>query len=171
LAFSLWLFPTAVLRTKELKTTTNYRPSQIPCKYGDINARLRCDATARGDSSKYFLKSMPRLPHALLLRARNISPLLPLLLRPCRTLSSARNELRWLREHALSLTEGKRERPERVQALLLQLCLQRSRGVPLQYLLGSQPFGELDILCRPGVLIPRSVTLLSLILDLTVKQA
>jgi methylase of polypeptide subunit release factors len=114
---------------------------------------------------------MPRLPHSLLLRARNISPLLPLLLRPCRTLSSARNELRWLREHALSLTEGKRERPERVRALLLQLCLQRSRGVPLQYLLGSQPFGELDILCRPGVLIPRSVTLLSLILDLTVEQA
>lgn len=36
-----------------------------------------------------------------------------------------------------------------------QACLQRSRLVPLQYILGSQPFGELDIVCRPGVLIPR----------------
>lgn len=32
---------------------------------------------------------------------------------------------------------------------------QRERGMPLQYILGSEPFGDLDILCRPGVLIPR----------------
>lgn len=101
---------------------------------------------------------MPRLPHSLLLRARSISPLLPLLLRTCRTLFSARNELRWLVEHALSITGEDIERPEKARSLLLQLCLKRSRGVPLQYLLGSQPFGELDILCRPGVLIPRSVS-------------
>jgi hypothetical protein len=100
---------------------------------------------------------MPRLPHSLLLRARNISPLLPLLLHTCRTLSSARDELRWLREHALAIAGARRNHPREVGALLLQLCRQRSRGVPLQYLLGSQPFGELDILCRPGVLIPRSV--------------
>jgi len=34
----------------------------------------------------------------------------------------------------------------------------RSTGVPLQYVLASQPFGNLDILCRRGVLIPRPET-------------
>jgi hypothetical protein len=37
----------------------------------------------------------------------------------------------------------------------LHLCKRRSRPEPLQYILGSQPFGPLDIKCRPGVLIPR----------------
>jgi len=36
------------------------------------------------------------------------------------------------------------------------MCLWRSRGFPLQYILGDQPFGDLEILCRRGVLIPRS---------------
>lgn len=93
---------------------------------------------------------MPRLAPDLLARARNISPFLPLLLQTCRTLTSARNELRWLREHVRD-----RELEQRSRISLLKLCRQRARGVPLQYLLGSQPFGELDILCRPGVLIPR----------------
>ncbi|KAJ5504668.1 hypothetical protein N7463_007542 [Penicillium fimorum] len=34
----------------------------------------------------------------------------------------------------------------------------RSRGYPLQYILGDQPFGDLEILCRRGVLIPRPET-------------
>lgn len=36
------------------------------------------------------------------------------------------------------------------------MCHRRSRGYPLQYILGDQPFGDLEILCRRGVLIPRS---------------
>ena len=105
------------------------------------------------------VESMPRLPHSLLLRARNISPLLPLLLRTCRTLDSARNELRWLKERVLGHSNGGTNDRRQSARLLLQLCEQRSRGVPLQYLLGSQPFGELDVLCRFGVLIPRLVIL------------
>ncbi|KAH3664223.1 hypothetical protein OGAPHI_004574 [Ogataea philodendri] len=35
---------------------------------------------------------------------------------------------------------------------------ERAKHVPLQYILGSQPFGELNIKCRPGVLIPRNET-------------
>ncbi|KAL4747638.1 hypothetical protein BDW72DRAFT_182084 [Aspergillus terricola var. indicus] len=42
--------------------------------------------------------------------------------------------------------------------LLKSMCLARSRGVPLQYILGDQPFGELDIKCTKGVLIPRHET-------------
>lgn len=41
---------------------------------------------------------------------------------------------------------------------LANLVGQRGRGVPLQYVLGSQPFGPLDIICKPGVLIPRPET-------------
>jgi methylase of polypeptide subunit release factors len=130
----------------------------ISCKYGEIGVRPVFGAVEWGGFLKQSFKSMPRLLHSLLLRARNISPLLSLLLRPCRTLPSARNELRWLREHALAIASARRDYPREVGALILQLCRQRSKGVPLQYLLGSQPFGELDILCRSGVLIPRSVT-------------
>jgi methylase of polypeptide subunit release factors len=38
---------------------------------------------------------------------------------------------------------------------LVKLCQRRARSEPLQYILGSQPFGELEIKCKPGVLIPR----------------
>lgn len=109
---------------------------------------------------------MPRLPNALLRRARALSPHLPLLLRACRDLRSARNELRWLGEYVDSVTkkeggrdgrakgrEREREREERLRGLVRE----RARGAPLQYLVGSEWFGELEIGCRRGVLIPRFV--------------
>lgn len=40
----------------------------------------------------------------------------------------------------------------------MNLCAQRARGKPLQYLLGSEYFGDIEILCKPGVLIPRPET-------------
>ncbi|KAJ5719579.1 hypothetical protein N7493_007157 [Penicillium malachiteum] len=96
---------------------------------------------------------MPRLPTSLLIKAWEENPLLPRLLRECRTLVSARNELRWLRERA------QRETPSREwRTRLRAMCRQRSRGVPLQYIIGDQPFGDLEILCERGVLIPRSDT-------------
>ncbi|KAH7378135.1 S-adenosyl-L-methionine-dependent methyltransferase [Cadophora sp. MPI-SDFR-AT-0126] len=98
---------------------------------------------------------MPRLPPSLLLQAYNTSPFLPLILRGARTLDSAINELRWLREHVQTL---KPACSHVASEKLLKLCQRRSRGEPLQYILGSQPFGELDIKCRPGVLIPRPET-------------
>lgn len=39
-----------------------------------------------------------------------------------------------------------------------RLCRRRGRGEPLQYVLGNQPFGPLEILCKRGVLIPRQET-------------
>ncbi|KAJ8068758.1 hypothetical protein OCU04_002454 [Sclerotinia nivalis] len=99
---------------------------------------------------------MPRLPHALLLRAYNVSPLLPLVLRETRILPSAINELRWLREHVDKTT--KYHLPNQKWRALLKLCQRRARGEPLQYILGTQPFGELEIKCQPGVLIPRPET-------------
>ncbi len=118
---------------------------------------------------------MPRIPTSLRRCARHISPLLPLLLRPCRDLTSARNELRWLREHIIATTttiattslgkSSRRSTPSKrrwrggalVLLHLYKLCVQRAGGTPLQYILGNQPFGELEILCRKGVLIPRLV--------------
>jgi hypothetical protein len=98
---------------------------------------------------------MPRLPHSLLLRAYKISPFLPLVLRGTRTLDSAINEFRWLQEH---VEESKPPSPRASRKRLLHVCKRRSRAEPLQYILGSQPFGPLDIKCRPGVLIPRYST-------------
>ena len=98
---------------------------------------------------------MPRLPNSLLRRARNIDPLLLLLLRPCRDLESARNELRWLREYAAKIRTPRPQGSLTVPPTLYDLCRSRATGRPLQYIVGDQPFGELSILCRPGVLIPR----------------
>ncbi|KAI1962342.1 hypothetical protein LOZ58_002680 [Ophidiomyces ophidiicola] len=101
---------------------------------------------------------MPRLLPTLVRRAYSFNPLLPLLLRECRDLASARNELRWLQEHVHSLNTAN-IRGERWRQSKLRLMVQdRSRGKPLQYILGDQPFGELEILCRKGVLIPRPET-------------
>ncbi|KAJ5825521.1 hypothetical protein N7474_002659 [Penicillium riverlandense] len=84
---------------------------------------------------------MPRLPPSLLTTVARESPLLSLLLKECRTLESARNELRWLRERAL------RDGPAPGWATRLRsMCRARSKGFPLQYVLGDQPFGDLDIL-------------------------
>ncbi|KAL2067692.1 hypothetical protein VTL71DRAFT_15788 [Oculimacula yallundae] len=98
---------------------------------------------------------MPRLPPSLLLQAYQRSQLLPLVLRGARTIDSSINELRWLKEHVQTL---KPATPRQAHLNLLKLCQRRSRGEPLQYILGSQPFGELEIKCRPGVLIPRPET-------------
>ncbi|KAJ6120224.1 hypothetical protein N7523_004504 [Penicillium sp. IBT 18751x] len=104
---------------------------------------------------------MPRIPVSVLIQAHRQNPLLPLLLKECRSLDSARNELRWLRERALRDSKS----PARLRGSKLgwrmrlrSMCIWRSRGFPLQYLLGDQPFGDLEILCRRGVLIPRPET-------------
>lgn len=98
---------------------------------------------------------MPRISNSVLRRARAISRLLPLLLPTCRDIPSARNELRWLAEHAIEQTVSS---GASWRALLRHLCAQRGRGKPLQYILGNQPFGGLEILCRKGVFIPRLVS-------------
>ncbi|EGD96315.1 hypothetical protein TESG_03768 [Trichophyton tonsurans CBS 112818] len=99
---------------------------------------------------------MPRIPYSLFLRAHRIDPLLPPLLRECRDLCSARNELRWLTEYARSRDTGSESWgwKQRLQLLVRQ----RAAGKPLQYILGDQPFGDLTILCKEGVLIPRQDT-------------
>lgn len=79
-----------------------------------------------------------------LARARSKDRLLPLLLCTLRDENSALRELRWIRQEITS--------PDRVR----RACIRR--GVfsePLQYILGTQPFGAMDILCRREVLIPR----------------
>ncbi|KAL8708138.1 MAG: hypothetical protein Q9220_006899 [cf. Caloplaca sp. 1 TL-2023] len=106
---------------------------------------------------------MPRFPPLHLHRAFHIHPLLPYLLRATRTLDSAINELRWLRSSLPSpslspSTTTTHSQNLRARNRLKSLCIARSRGKPLQYILGTQPFGELEIVCRRGVLIPRPET-------------
>lgn len=185
---------------------------------------------------------MPRLSPTFIRQAASVDPHLPPLLRYCRDLGSARNELRWLKEHACTLASaitlhnspayrfaglgnnnekngvpGRWSQPVdhkettdllrtsststgchnaeeksatitadrgsevlmgkshnqgntlqkshleedllRLQKrLLARMVHQRSHGKPLQYILGNQPFGNLEIECRKGVLIPRPET-------------
>lgn len=102
-------------------------------------------------------KIMPRIPTALLRKARAIDHSLPALLASCRDLHTAQNELRWLREHVEEVAKARRARGDTLAkgALLGQLVRERAKGKPLQYLLGTEYFGNLEIKCRPGVLIPR----------------
>lgn len=95
---------------------------------------------------------MPRIPPTLLRHARRINPLLPPLLPVCRDLRSSQNELKWLGEHA---TEVASKSGHKHETLLEQYVNRRAKGEPLQYILGSEFFGDLEIKCRPGVLIPR----------------
>jgi methylase of polypeptide subunit release factors len=104
---------------------------------------------------------MPRLSRQWLAQAYRENWLLPQLLQTCRDLPSARRELRWLKERA-GEWPAKEPGPARFRwrrdSLLQELVRQRARGVPLQYLMGTEFFGNLEIACRPGVLIPRQET-------------
>ncbi|KAJ5753822.1 uncharacterized protein N7511_007975 [Penicillium nucicola] len=101
---------------------------------------------------------MPRIPFSLILKAQRESQLLSLLLKECRTIDSARNELRWLRERAIRDSWSLSRSKTRWKSRLRSMCQLRSKGYPLQYILGDQPFGDLEILCKKGVLIPRPET-------------
>jgi methylase of polypeptide subunit release factors len=103
---------------------------------------------------------MPRLPTALLRRAYAIDAHLPSLLGPCRDLRAAQNELRWLREHVDAVAKARRAKGHVLarSTLLKELVRQRARGKPLQYILGTEWFGHVEIRCRKGVLIPRCDT-------------
>lgn len=100
---------------------------------------------------------MPRIPPTLLRHARRLHPLLPSLLPICRDLPSSQNELRWLGEHAAEVAS--KHRPKNGKRLLQQYVSRRARGEPLQYILGTEFFGDLEIRCKPGVLVPRLVQL------------
>lgn len=69
-----------------------------------------------------------------------------------------------MREHVRLLDAGAASagasRPKK-KLRLRRMVNERARGKPLQYILGDQPFGGLDILCRKGVLIPRYVCLVN----------
>ncbi|KAI0205177.1 S-adenosyl-L-methionine-dependent methyltransferase [Astrocystis sublimbata] len=124
---------------------------------------------------------MPRLAPSLFQQAGRISPHLATLLPTCRTIESAQAELRWIRSHVLDCDtaasgppqQDAREprhgfRPRGARSAkatgsahdnrIARLVARRGAGEPLQYVLGTQPFGDLEILCEKGVLIPRPET-------------
>lgn len=117
-------------------------------------------------------QTMPRLPTRDIKQAYKLHNLLPLLLKECRSINSAQNELRWLREWTMDSKSNKRQRlwSKRYQlsgrrSVLVSMCQARSKGMPLQYILGDQPFGDLEILCEKGVLIPRFVPVILALLS------
>ncbi|KAI8993050.1 S-adenosyl-L-methionine-dependent methyltransferase [Trametes punicea] len=67
---------------------------------------------------------------------------------------SAQHELRWMRQALQNPPKGIRPTAKTVE----EMVERRARGEPLQYILGSQPFGPLHLAVRPPVLIPRPET-------------
>ncbi|KZT58897.1 S-adenosyl-L-methionine-dependent methyltransferase [Calocera cornea HHB12733] len=70
--------------------------------------------------------------------------------------SQALQEIRWMRSELLK-DDGRRDAGG-ADARLESWINRRTAGEPLQYILGSQPFGPLDIITRRPVLIPRPET-------------
>lgn len=83
----------------------------------------------------------PRIYHQQLRRHPWAAPMALV----CGGYAAARQEYAWIQQ----------ELPRHAWAVAARA---RARGVPLQYLLGSQPFAGVEIGCEPGVLIPRSET-------------
>ncbi len=72
-----------------------------------------------------------------------------------------RQQTRHLRRPQQLLRRQRQQQQQQQENLLLQrYCAMRRQGRPLQYIIGDQPFGDVDILCRPGVLIPRYLVFL-----------
>lgn len=65
--------------------------------------------------------------------------------------SLARRHLQWIKEKASDQATGAVAIPVVNAAIRDRVLFDK----PLQYVLGTQPFGELDIVTRPPVLIPR----------------
>lgn len=85
---------------------------------------------------------MPRISNRTIREAFAQSRLLPPLLKANKSVDLAKLELDWIQKE---LPESK----------WLDAIKRRSRLEPLQYILGTQPFGALEILCSRNVLIPR----------------
>ncbi|MFA6814734.1 MAG: peptide chain release factor N(5)-glutamine methyltransferase [Lentisphaeria bacterium] len=75
-------------------------------------------------------------------------------------------EARWLLEYAKKQNPG--YPPENLMIFLIPLLKRRISGEPLQYILGSVMFYELELEIGPGVLIPRPET--ELLIDLALKK-
>ena len=73
-----------------------------------------------------------------------------------------RNESRWLIEETLQIPAAvqysDRPLPEADISRIRELCARRCQHEPLQYILGTAPFAELELKVDPNVLIPRSET-------------
>ncbi|KAI0490462.1 S-adenosyl-L-methionine-dependent methyltransferase [Xylaria cf. heliscus] len=141
-----------------------------------------------------------RLAPVLFRNAKKVSRHVAKLLPVCRTIDSAKAELRWIRQHvkenpheAAFVNNSRIDAPwppknrrrgeswlarkarlgkikikikiktqasgiAKEEDRVSRLVARRSTGRPLQYVLGTQPFGDLEILCGRGVLIPRPET-------------
>lgn len=113
---------------------------------------------------------MPRLPPSVVRSVSRLNKHVPRLLQECGDIESAHNEIRWMKEsildtylHSKTIERNHNQsaiwaRSNSLSRKLDNYVGRRARGEPLQYILGSQPFGELDIKCKPQVLIPRGET-------------
>ncbi|RUS25049.1 S-adenosyl-L-methionine-dependent methyltransferase, partial [Jimgerdemannia flammicorona] len=68
-------------------------------------------------------------------------------------IANARQEIRWLTEHVLQEANGMDGTGRRALQGFVRTRVVKHK--PLQYILGTQPFCDLDIITRPPVLIPR----------------
>ncbi|KAK6511596.1 hypothetical protein TWF481_000511 [Arthrobotrys musiformis] len=99
---------------------------------------------------------MPRINRSLTSHLRQKHKLLPLLYRDTRIPELAEFDLRTLTSHIL--THHKSLPPIQQSTLLKSLCRRRARAEPLEHIIGTAQFYDVEILSGRGALIPRTET-------------
>ncbi|KAK6354073.1 hypothetical protein TWF730_008491 [Orbilia blumenaviensis] len=100
---------------------------------------------------------MPRISRGIASYLRKKNKLLPLLYRDSRIPELAEFDLRSLKEHVLQ-REDLKNSPRRQFIYLKSLCERRARAEPLEHILGTACFYDVEILSGRGALIPRTET-------------
>ncbi|KAK6510669.1 hypothetical protein TWF506_009771 [Arthrobotrys conoides] len=100
---------------------------------------------------------MPRICRRIISELRSQNKLLPLLYRDNRIPELAQFELRTLQDHVLQ-RKDLISSPRRQFKYLKSLCQRRARAEPLDHILGTAQFYDIEILSGRGALIPRPET-------------
>ncbi|KAK6334990.1 hypothetical protein TWF718_010431 [Orbilia javanica] len=101
---------------------------------------------------------MPRVCRWTTSYLRKKSPLLPLLYRDNRVPDLAEFDLRSLKDHIKEQYPDLKNHPIRQYKYLRSLCERRARAEPLDHIIGTTQFYDVEILSGRGALIPRSET-------------
>ncbi|WWC87904.1 uncharacterized protein L201_002804 [Kwoniella dendrophila CBS 6074] len=128
---------------------SSYIPKLLAYQKTTLQASLVTSSSSRRNSSSASSSSLePDYIHTLL-QNEELSR------------DDAINELRWITQEVKATAQrmiAKGKMPAIEEDSISEMVQRRSRGEPIQYILGSTDFGPLTIQCRRPVLIPRPET-------------
>ena len=131
--------------------TTPLKTREEPRRYNTVAALIFSPSKPKGASMRpgtQWLRILSPGNHKA-----NLEPFLSSLVTATSSLSSAKRELSWMLKHVQDTRPNAAVGAQNDH--LSSLVAKRARGVPMQYLLRSEYFGDLKLKCKKRVLIPR----------------